>query len=248
MKLLILNASPKKKGGASRFFSSLFRLFLPGIQSQVHPLRNRQDFGPARSLLPSVDAVCLVFPLYVDALPSHVVEFLSLAETDCRARPHALHFYALANNGFVEGRQNACALHILEAWCQRSGAVWGGGVGIGGGTMLRVLGIVYPILITVVLLQMVLSLFSTGTIPSDLVGSLAVQIGTWLFLNCGVLLYLFQLSLAVRKQKTMRNRFTRVMIPSVLFVPVADLFMLLSSLFHGRFLFALLRQDHWPDH
>ena len=31
MKLLILNASPKKRGGASRFFSGILRLFLPDL-------------------------------------------------------------------------------------------------------------------------------------------------------------------------------------------------------------------------
>lgn len=31
MKLLIFNASPKKRGGASQFFSGILRLFLPGL-------------------------------------------------------------------------------------------------------------------------------------------------------------------------------------------------------------------------
>ena len=31
MKLLILNASPKRRGGASQFFSGILRLFLPGL-------------------------------------------------------------------------------------------------------------------------------------------------------------------------------------------------------------------------
>ena len=44
MNLLILNASPKKKGGASRFFSRLFRLFLPGTRKKVVSLSSRQDF------------------------------------------------------------------------------------------------------------------------------------------------------------------------------------------------------------
>ena len=34
MNLLILNASPRKKGSASRFFSGLFRLFLPGVSKK----------------------------------------------------------------------------------------------------------------------------------------------------------------------------------------------------------------------
>ena len=52
------------------------------------------------------------------------------------------------------------------------GSFGGGGIGIGGGTMLQVLGIVYPILIGIILLQMALSFFSTGTVSGELWRSL----------------------------------------------------------------------------
>ena len=39
MNLLILNASPRTKGSASRFFSGLFRLFLPGVSKKTVPCR-----------------------------------------------------------------------------------------------------------------------------------------------------------------------------------------------------------------
>lgn len=44
MKLLIFNASPKKRGGASQFFSGILRLFLPGLVKKTVPLRSRKDF------------------------------------------------------------------------------------------------------------------------------------------------------------------------------------------------------------
>src|SRR5699024_7019993 len=40
MKLLILNASPKKRGGASQFFSGILRLFLPSLVKKTVPLRS----------------------------------------------------------------------------------------------------------------------------------------------------------------------------------------------------------------
>ena len=80
MNLLIVQASPKKKGGASRFFSRLLRLFLPGVRKETVSLSARQDFQPILELLPSTEAVCLSVPLYVDGRPSHVVEFLGRAE------------------------------------------------------------------------------------------------------------------------------------------------------------------------
>ena len=247
MNLLILNASPKTKGGASRFFSGLFRLFLPGIRKKAVSLNSRKDFQKVLELFPDMDVVCLFVPLYVDGLPSHVVEFLIQAEEYCQHHPCRFRLYALSNNGFVEGKQNRPALHMLQAWCARAGILWGGGIGIGGGSMLQVLGTVYPVLIGIILLQMVLSFFSTGAVPRELLHSLAIQIITWLFLNSGVLFCMARLSSALRRKQGLTDQFTRVMIPSFLFIPIADIFMMLSSLFHGRFLFTLLKRDKWHN-
>ena len=243
MKLLILNASPKRRGGASQFFSGILRLFLPGLVKKTIPLRSRKDFDHALSQLGSADAVCISSPLYVDGLPSHLAEFLSLAEEYCKARSLRFRLYAIANNGFIEGQQNRTALRILESWCLHSGAIWSGGIGIGGGVMLRVLGIVYPVLIALSIVQIAVSFLTAGSVPPDMLYTLAIQAGSWLFFNFGVLFCLARLSAAVYKRKTVKSRYTRVLLPSFLFVPIADLFMILSSLSCGRFLFALLKQD-----
>lgn len=153
MNLLILNASPKKKGGASRFFSGLFRLFLPGVRKKVVSLSCQQDFQRVLELLPGMDVVCLFVPLYVDGLPSHIVEFLIQAEGCCKNHPCQFRLYVLANNGFVEGKQNRPALNMLQAWCERAEITWvaesewrrGDAPGIGD---------IYPILIGIILLQM----------------------------------------------------------------------------------------------
>ena len=248
MKLLIFNASPKKRGGASQFFSGILRLFLPSLVKKTVPLRSRKDFDHALSQLGSADAVCISFPLYVDGLPSHLAEFLSLAEEYCKARSLRFRLYAIANNGFIEGQQNRTALRILESWCLHSGAIWSGGIGIGGGVMLRVLGIVYPVLIALSIVQIAVSFLTAGSVPPDMLYTLAIQAGSWLFFNFGVLFCLARLSAAVYKRKTVKSRYTRVLLPSFLFVPIADLFMILSSLSCGRFLFALLKQDDCSRH
>ena len=194
MKLLIFNASPKKRGGASQFFSGILRLFLPSLVKKTVPLRSRKDFDHALSQLGSADAVCISFPLYVDGLPSHLVEFLSLAEEYCKARSLRFRLYAIANNGFIEGQQNRTALRILESWCLHSGAIWSGGIGIGGGVMLRVLGIVYPVLIALSIVQIAVSFLTAGSVPPDMLYTLAIQAGSWLFFNFGVLFCLARLS------------------------------------------------------
>lgn len=153
--------------------------------------------------------------------------------------PCCFRLYALSNNGFVEGKQNGPALRMLQAWCERAGITWGGGV------MLRVLGIVCPILIGIILVQMALSLFHIGTVPGELWCSFAIQTFTWIFLNIGVLFCIVRLSSAIRGGRVLTDQFTRVMIPSFLFIPIADIFMILFSLFQGRILFALLKRDKW---
>ena len=102
MKLLILSASPKKKGGASRFFSRLFRLSLPGVRKKRYPLSSRQDFQRVLELFPGMDVVYLFIPLYVDGFPSYVLEFLIQAEKYCKSYSCRSRLYALSNNGFVE--------------------------------------------------------------------------------------------------------------------------------------------------
>ena len=149
----------------------------------------------------------------------------------------------MANTGFIEGKQNKTAFRMLEAWCGRAGATWRGGVGIGGGTMLRAVGMVYPILFTVLLLQMALSIFIDGYIQADILRLFAIQLASWLFLYSGIIYCVSRLSCAIRRSRDFRTLYTRVMVPSFIFIAVADVFMVLASLFHGKFLLLLLGKD-----
>ena len=137
MNVLILNASPKSKGSTSAFYSSLLRLFLTGCEVKVNPLRGARDCEKAVELLPWADAVVLSAPVYVDAAPSHVTAFLEQAEQLCQEQLCHFKLYAISNCGFIEGHQNELHLRIYEAWCQCAGVCWGGGLGIGGGVILR---------------------------------------------------------------------------------------------------------------
>ena len=44
--------------------------------------------------------------------------------------------YCIANNGFFEGKQNQLAILQMKNWCQKTGAEWGQGIGIGAGEIL----------------------------------------------------------------------------------------------------------------
>ena len=97
--------APKGEAALLNFSPVSSDCFFPALSKKTVPLRNRKDFDHALSQLGSADAVCISFPLYVDGLPSHLAEFLSLAEEYCKARSLRFRLYAIANNGFIEGQQ-----------------------------------------------------------------------------------------------------------------------------------------------
>ena len=82
------------------------------------------------------DAAIFAFPLYVDGVPSHLLNCLCRLEQYFVKHSSNLTIYAIVNCGFFEGNQNRYALQIMKNWCVRSGLKWGQGIGIGGGGML----------------------------------------------------------------------------------------------------------------
>jgi hypothetical protein len=64
----------------------------------------------------------------------------------------------------------------------------------------------------------------------------------WLFFNIGLLFCTFILAQAIKKKKLIKNQYTRVMLPSFVFLIVADIFMALSALFHGKLIFSLYKK------
>ena len=67
-----------------------------------------------------------------------MLRFMEEMETFCRQHSLRLKVYCIANNGFIEGRQNEPLMQVLEHFCARAGLTWGGVVGIGGRVMLNV--------------------------------------------------------------------------------------------------------------
>lgn len=183
--------------------------------------------------------------MYVDGIPSHVLEFLQEAEEFCLKNGCHFFVYAISNNGFIEGIHNKSHLKMYECWCRRAGLTWGGGIGVGGGEMFHCLAIYYPIaffvLIAIILIKYAMG---TGITFSDWL-PLVKNIGIYLFFNCGVFYCMARLSASVRKLRQVKNRYTRIMVPGFLFIPIADIFMTLTALFNGKIIFMLLKKDSW---
>lgn len=143
-----------------------------------------------------------------------------------------LKVYCISNNGFIEGRQNEPLMQVFENFCARSRLTWGGGIGIGGGVMLNVTGILFAVFLGCLLLNMLLS---GRVFAVEAWKCFAVQTGVLLFLNGGVLFYASQMGRCIAKGAFFGKKYTRILLPSLVFILFADLFFLISSIFQGGF-------------
>lgn len=248
MKALIVNGSPKKKGSTSGFLGKVIGCLLLDWKVWHASIRTQKEFPEIFQHLQEIDVLILAVPLYVDGIPSHVIEFLQEAEKFCTENNCHFSCYVISNNGFIEGIHNQVHLKMYECWCKRAAITWGGGIGIGGGEMLHVLSIIYPIVfIVMILINFIRYGMGEPAAFSDWL-PLIKNMSIYLFFNIGVIYCMIRLSVSVRRIQRTKNRYTRIMVPAFLFIPMADVFMILTSLFQGKNIFSLLKKDAYlPD-
>lgn len=235
MKTVFINGSPKKKFSASAYFISVQKIFVKG-EKVKETLRNKKDHERILSVLEDGDAVVFCLPLYVDSVPSHVMSFLRDMEAFCRDKHLNLNVYVISNNGYIEGVQSKALLQVFRNFCTRSGLVWGGGIGIGGGVMLNVMRIVFYVQIGLLFLNIFLSGTQTGNwLPIDAFTNFITQALVIGFLNLGVFLYTSRMGRAINKRESCGEKYTRILIPSFVFIIFADIFFTIFSIFEGGF-------------
>lgn len=148
MKILLLNGSPKTKNSSSE-------ILLIDLKRCLSEASGRTDAGTSQpeimemalhtntlsdeiiNGLPNADVLVFSCPLYVDSIPGHLLSCLMQLEKYNRemgiSKDHKIHIYGIVNCGFYEGIQAETALEILENWCAKTGFIWSGGIGVGGG-------------------------------------------------------------------------------------------------------------------
>jgi hypothetical protein len=89
-------------------------------------------------LVGSSTLLILVFPLYVDSLPSRVIAALELIaeHREMENAPKRPRLVAIVNSGFPEAGQNDTALAICRRFTGEVGIDWAGGLALGGGPMI----------------------------------------------------------------------------------------------------------------
>ncbi|MBE6754040.1 MAG: hypothetical protein E7559_06810 [Ruminococcaceae bacterium] len=143
MKIALICGSPKAKDSASEELLGMLERCFPNDGSCINFRMNRNELTQSDvASIMACDALVFAFPLYVDAIPSHMLRCLEQLEREFTERGSKDNIvYGICNCGFPEGRQCNIALDMLNVWALKSGLRWGRGVAIGGGG-----GLAYPVM------------------------------------------------------------------------------------------------------
>ena len=232
-KTVLINCSPKKKLSVSGFLMKCAGVLIRGKKEYL-PLRIPSDHAAILQALKTAGKVVFVTPLYVDGVPSHVLPFMKEMEAFCRENGLRIKVYAIANNGFIEGKQNEPLMQVMENFCAHSGLEWCGGIGIGGGVMLNVERIMITVLFGLMLLNVLLGAVRGQNILEP-VRSFGISVLELLVLACGIIAYTVRLAVHVSRGTDAGKRYTRIMLPSFVFILFADVFFIIISVLQGGF-------------
>ena len=233
MKTVFINGSPKKRFSASGYFGKLQSIFISGEKVFLR-LRTKSDHKKIFEQIIDADRVIFLIPLYVDCVPSHILSFLREMERFCKEHKIELKIYAIANNGFIEGKQNAALFRVMGNFCTRSDLLWCGGIGIGGGVMFNALKVVLMIECGIFLLSVFISgILYANWVPIDAIQGFLFALFIIFLLHAGVIFYMIKMGSNVNEGTTFGEKYTRILLPSFLFILIADVFFLIVSLFQG---------------
>lgn len=138
MKIGIINGSPRGKKSNSEILIKYLCSLLEEHQINKYYLFTSKIDSEIKSEIHNADVLIFSFPLYIDSIPSHLLETIVKFEEE-KIINSKTKIYCIVNNGFFEGKQNQLAILQMKNWCQKTGAEWGQGVGIGAGEILSYL-------------------------------------------------------------------------------------------------------------
>ena len=135
--LVIINGSPRvaKFSNTDKIIHSFVKgLEGTGITWELHNLSNRKEWDAAREAFLSHEHILIAFPLYVECIPSLMLEFLESLPSE-RRQPAQLSF--LLHGGMDEGYEFRFCERILQGLPAQLGCSFGGTLIHGGSFGIR---------------------------------------------------------------------------------------------------------------
>lgn len=131
MKTALINFSPRGSDSSSSIFLDYVKKSFDESVGAVSLDIKSSLFSVDYEAVLSCENLVFFYPLYVDALPSHMLLFISQLSQKLE-NSSVKKVYAVANCGFYEGEQTRLSFEVLKNWCASTSLEWCGGVGIGG--------------------------------------------------------------------------------------------------------------------
>lgn len=135
--IIIINGSPrvKKNSNTNKIIQAFADgLAKAGITHKLYSLSNHDEWDEAREAFITNDNIIIAVPLFVECLPSLLLEFLSTLPTE-RKQPAKLSF--ILHGGFDEGHQLRLGEKFLQSLPAQLGCTSGGVLVKGGSFLLR---------------------------------------------------------------------------------------------------------------
>lgn len=126
---LYINGSPRLEGSNSNFFLNKIK------DKEKIKYLYRDNFDNILKNINNIDTIILSFPLYVDAPPSGVIEFMEYIDNN-NIDISNKNIYTIINCGFWEAKHNKTADLIMENFANKHMANYKGSFLIGAGEII----------------------------------------------------------------------------------------------------------------
>ncbi len=136
MNILMLCGSPRsKKSNSAYIMNALYQKLKNSNKIISSYVTSPRAVDMICKNIQHADALIITFPLYVDGIPSRLLDVMRSIEKNVSGKNLNCTLYAVVNCGFYEAKQTLTAHEILCNWSVKCGLKQGCFLGVGGGEM-----------------------------------------------------------------------------------------------------------------
>lgn len=134
MKIAFINGSPRGAKSTSKIIIDELKSLVNDILCMEYTISRSWQGIEIIEELADFDAIIFAFPLYVDGIPAHLLDWLKRVE-QAGFPSKKINVYCVVNCGFYEGIHGEIALDMIKSWSEKVNLNWGMGVSVGAGGM-----------------------------------------------------------------------------------------------------------------